>query len=245
MSIFWRRSIPRALLFAFLLHVILTWFGVYQTPPLPFLCTKFTETYWAEFNFNVDSPDDVASTVSRLWGIEKDRLSDYGNGVDWSSIKLNRPLGFYTAWFRDGILQKIDVKWTLLPTPSLSQAVDSLGAPEYCIVYYGIAPEAVNINLDLLYPEKGIVVRFVSPFTSPFRPEPPQEFHPYMRIRELAVVAPGTPEQMVPALYSIGDVGGYVDNACLSKRWPGSIEAMEIAPLSEFSYCQNRGEESE
>ncbi len=243
MRIFTRRGVRVAIPFAFLLILFLMC-GTYLLPPLPFPCANFTETYWSEFNFNVDTPDEVASNVFRLWGIENSKLDRYediwGNliGLRWLSIRLNKPFGFYTAWFREGVLQKIDVEWTPLPMPSLSQAVECLGAPGYYIVYYGMAPDGHNINLDLLYTEKGLVVRYVSLFTTFLMPELPEEFHPRMRIEGLAVVAPGAPEQMVPAVYSTGNVGGgYVHNACLSKPWPGSIEAMEIVPRQEFISC--------
>ena len=252
MKILTRKNIHRALGVALFLFLILTWSGAYVPPPLPFSCANFTESYWPEFNFNVDSTDDVASTVYALWGLEKERLwpfwdEDNPYGITWISFKLTGPIGVYTAWFRDGILQKIDFERSIpLPRPSLSQVVNCLGAPEYYIVYYTLAPEANNINLDLLYPEKGIIVRYVSPFTSLLIPELPEKFHPYMRMRDMSVVAPGTPEQMLPVAYSIGIVGGgFAHNACLSKPWPGSIEAMEIVPLEEFSYCQDRSEKSE
>ena len=255
MSILTRKGVRKALLFAFLLILIfnlifiLMW-GTNQ-PPLPFSCANFTESYWSEFDFNVDSQDDVASTVSRLWGIDKGKLGieedRWGNpyAVYWLIVRFTAPIGLYTAWFPDGVLQKIDVEWVFL-RPTLSQAVKCLGTPEYYIAFYGPDPHDVYALLDLLYPEKGIVIRYVSPFTSPARPEPIAEFHPYMRIRELVVVAPGTPEQMVPAVYSVGNVGGnQVHNACLSKPWPGSFEAMEITSTTEFFECWARGEESD
>ena len=112
--------------------------------------------------------------------------------------------------------------------------------------YYAEAVHDFGANLDLLYLEKGFVIRYESPYTSYDLPEPITEFHPYLRIRELAVVAPGTLEQVVRAVYSNGNVGGgYVHNSCLSEPWPGSIEAMEIVPLDDFFYCQYRDAESE
>ena len=67
-----------------------------------------------------------------------------------------------------------------------------------------------------------------------------------MRIAQLVAVAPGTPDEMVPAVYSAGNVAGsHACNICLSKPWPGSIKAMELAPITEFRGCWARGEESE
>ena len=250
MNLLTRKGVRRVLGVALVLFLILTWGGAYVPPPLPFSCANFSESYWEEFRFNIDSTDDVASTVHSLWGIEKNRLRPFWDetdpyGISWISLKLTGPTGMYTAWFWNGVLRKVDFERSFpLPRPSLSQVVECLGAPKYYIAFYGMAPEAVKVNLDLLYPDRGFVVRYVSPFTSLFMSKPPARFHPHMRIRELAVVAPGAPAQMVPSVYSIGHVGGgYSHSACLSKPWPGSIEAMEIVPLTELSRCGNRGEE--
>ena len=218
--------------------------------PLPFSCANFTEAYWTEFHFNVDTPEDVVSIVNRLWGLDEDSFglfevnvfeNRWGNPseVSWGRIAINGPIGIYSAWIQNGTLQKIDVQWiSPLPQPTLSQAIACLGKPEYYIAYYAEAVHDFGTNLDLLYLEKGFVIRYESPYTSYDLPEPITEFHPYMRIRELAVVAPGTLEQVVRAVYSNGNVGG--GYSCLSEPWPGSIEAMEIVPLDDFFYCQSR-----
>ena len=250
------RANGRRVTFALLLILILT--ACAHPPPLPFSCANFTEAYWTEFHFNVDTPEDVVSIVNRLWGLDEDSFglfevnvfeNRWGNPseVSWGRIAINGPIGIYSAWIQNGTLQKIDVQWiSPLPQPTLSQAIACLGKPEYYIAYYEEAVHDFGTNLDLLYLEKGFVIRYESPYTSYDLPEPITEFHPYMRIRELAVVAPGTVEQVVRAVYSNGNVGGgYVHNACLSVPWPGSIEAMEIVPLEEFSHCQYRDAESQ
>ena len=250
MRIFKRNVVHKALLFAFLLFLILIW-DTNQPPPLPFSCANFTESYWSEFDFAGDLPDDVTSTASRLWDIDKEKLvieeNRWGNpySVNWLIVRFTAPIGLYTAWFQDGVLQKMGVEWIFL-RPTLSQAVKCLGTPEYYIALYQPGPYTDLANLDLLYPEKGITVRYEPPVISPSRAEPLREFHPHLRIKEIAIVAPGMPEQMVPAVYSAGNVGGnQVHNACLSKPWPGSFEAIEIASIREFTECWVRGEESD
>lgn len=252
-----RKHSRLSLFLAFLLILTLWWGIISYPPPLPFSCTNFTESYWTEFNINVDTSEDVVSTVNRLWGIDEDGFGLFEvltfenrwgtpSEVSWARIAIAGPIGVYSGWIQDGTLQKIDVQWIFpLPRPTLSQAIACIGAPEYYIAFYEQAPEAVATYLDLLYPEKGIVVRYESPFTSSARPDPLDEFHPFMRIEQVVVVAPGTPEQMVPAVYSAGNVAGsHADNSCLSKPWPGSIKALEIAPITEFRGCWARGEES-
>ena len=55
----------------------------------------------------------------------------------------------------------------------------------------------------------------------------------------MSVVASGATEEVVQATYSIGMFGrqqlGY--STCLLKAWPGSFEAIEIAPYREFFQC--------
>lgn len=240
MSSFARSSAYQTLLYMFLV-VLAGCTG--QSSPLPFSCANYKESHWPEFNFSVDSPAEVASTVSRLWDIEERELGvtrDRGGNIDLiyrRSSLLTPPIGGYMAWFQNGVLQKIDISW-IGPRPTLSQAIDCLGTPAYYIAFHGGGWEKVTTNLDLLYPEKGYVVRYASPFVT----KPLEKFHPFMRIEGLTVVAPGTPEQMVPAVYSVGRSGGYVDNACLSKSWPGTIEGMEVPPLyMPAASCKNEG----
>ena len=122
----------------------------------------------------------------------------------------------------------------------------------------GLSTDA-RLNRNYAYNESGDVTALtadtiihrctcdgLAPFTSSAKPEPPARFHPFMRIAQLVAVAPGTPDEMVLAVYSAGKVaGGHAGNICLSKLWPGSIRAVEIAPITEFRGCWARGDESE
>lgn len=66
-------------------------------PPVPgdFSCTTFTESYWGEFSFDVDTASDVVSTVSDLWGIERDQVEiNLTTNGEVSAVK----------WFSDAVL---------------------------------------------------------------------------------------------------------------------------------------------
>ena len=224
----------RRVTLALLLLLILT--ACAHPPPLPFSCANFTETYWAEFDFGVDSTADVASTVFRLWGIDEDKVRVeelWGtlSGVSWFDRKLYGTLSGYGSWFQEGVLIEIEVFWRY-PNPTLSQAIDCLGVPEHYIAFVGGLPDVSILNVDLVYPEKGIVVHYYDLYTT-------DQIHPYMRIRNMAVVAPGTTEEVVQVAYSIGVTQHqlYGHSACLRKPWPGSFEAMEVAPAGEFLQC--------
>lgn len=258
MSTFKRKGVRIVLFFAtilintsFLVITIslLDWRTI-QPPPLPSLCTNFSEHTWEEFNFDSDSKDDVAHKVSRLWGIRKSKLGylELTTGdplaLYWRVIRLTAPIGVHTAWFNDSVLRKIDVEWVIL-RPTLSQAINCLGPPDFYIAYYDNDFHAEFTLLDLIYPEKGIVVHYMSPFTSPASPEPLAEFRPDLRITVIAVVAPGTHEELVQAVYSVGFVGrNEVHKGCLSKPWPGSLDALEIASTADYYECVARGKES-
>ena len=212
-------------------------------PSQPFSCARLTETHWMEFDFGVDSPDDVITAAISLWETERSQVQSMLNVDDeimnvwWRSDAAVGIGETYQAWFRGGRqLKKIDVRWGH-PKPTLAQLIDCLGIPEYYIAFYDQAPEATRFKLVLLDSETGIVLPYDSPYTSFLRPEPP-EIHPDVRIDELAVVAPGPPEQMVTDLYSVGNVGGgYKYSVCLLKPWPGSVEAMEIESAAAFQRC--------
>ena len=234
----WERYI---LLFAFL--AVLAGCSVPLPPSQPFSCIRLTETHWVEFNFGVDSPDDVISIAISLWETERSQVQSMLNVDDeimnvWWRSDATIGIGeTYQAWFREGRqLIKINVRWGH-PRPTLTQLVDCLGIPEHYIAFYDQAPEAIRLRLILLYSEKGVIVRYDSPYTSFLRPELP-EIHPDVRIDKLVVVAPGPPDQMVTDLYSVGNEGSvYKYSTCLRKPWPGSIKAMEVEPAAEFHRC--------
>ena len=230
------RANGRRVTFALLLILILT--ACAHPPPLPFSCANFKETYWAEFNFGIDSPTDVASTAARLWGIDLDnirvdeRMWGTVSNVNWLDRKIYGTLGIFSSWLREGVLIKFEVGWQY-PTPTLSQAIDCLGDPEHYIAFVIVGlPDTPFIHLDLVYPEKGIVVHYFDQYTT-------EPIHPHMRIGYMSVVASGATEEVVQATYSIGMFGrqqlGY--STCLLKAWPGSFEAIEIAPVRDFLQC--------
>ena len=226
--------------------LILVWMvilsGCTLPPPstLPFSCTSFTESLWEEFRFGVDSPDDVVSTVARLWGIERDQvqfmltISEDVYMARWRSSTIVGTGGAYEAWFQDDQkLGKISVKWGN-PRPTLSQTIDCLGFPDHYIAFYDVSGEAEYLHLALLNTDNRIIVRHGNPSWSPESPA----IHPDMRMDRFIVVAPGPAEQIVTDMYSYGnEVPRHARAVCLLKPWPGSIEAMEIASNEEKSQC--------
>ena len=205
--------------------------------PLPFSCANFKETYWAEFNFGVDSPTDVASTAARLWGIDLDSIRVVEQqrravtNVGWLDRKIYGTLGAFNSWIREGVLIKFESLWQY-PTPTLSRAIDCLGEPEHYIAFTVVAPDNPFLHLDLVYPDRGIVVHYFGGYTA-------EPIHPDMQIVYMSVVASGATEEVVQATYSIGAFErqqfGYA--TCLLKAWPGSFEAIEVASSRDFFQC--------
>ena len=225
------------------LLLILVVAGCDHPPPLPFSCSNFTESYWAEFGFGVDSPAEVASTVSRLWGVNRDKVSVEENmsGTDsrvfWMDRKIYGTLAGYGSWFREGVLIKVEALWRY-PNPTLSQAIECLGAPEYYVAFDAPGPEVPILTLALVYPEKGIAVHYEGLYPPDWSPEK-SPLHPNTRIRSMSVVSPGTTEEVTHVVYSMG-VSAHRLNvrfACLLKPWPGSVEAMKIASIDEYFQC--------
>lgn len=217
------------------------------TPP-PFSCARLTESYWAEFRFGVDSPDDVVSAAARLWEIERDRVhvrlaldgdlvGDEVFDVRWWSDANTGTANVYQAWFgEDQTLARIEVEWGH-PRPTLAQAIDCLGFPEQYIAYYDQGADLTLLRLVLLYTESGIAVSYLNNyilFTPPAN-------HAGLPMDRFVVVAPDAAEEMVSDLYSHRpDKSAYVLSLCLIKPWPGSIEAMETATKEEQRRCRVR-----
>lgn len=207
------------------------------TPP-PFSCDNFTESYWQEFRFGVDSPDEVIETAIRLWDTDREQIILYEAARDdvlqvtWEDSKEER---VYSARFREGKFHQISVRFKLGRKPTLAQVIDCLDFPEYYAAY--VAPDIEDrFTIGLLYLEKGFDILHVS-FGSP--PKSTTDF-PARLINILFVVAPGPLEQMVRDVYSYGHLPSvHAWGLCVLRPWPDSIEAIEIESfLDEDRRCK-------
>ena len=216
--------------------------GCTPLPPVPgdFSCTTFTESYWGEFSFDVDTASDVVSTASDLWGIERDQVEIHlrTNGevsaVRWfSDAVLGEGGHYYVPFYEVQQIKKIYAEWGDLQ-PTLTQVIDCLGYPSHYIAFYDFGPGGDIRSLTLLYTDVGLVVRhnaLVLRFQFP-------GIHPNMRMREFVVVPPVAAERMAAHLFSYGREARHLARTvCLLKPWPGSIEAMEMASEEEKIQC--------
>ena len=170
----------------------------------PFSCESFTQSYWREFRFGADSPDDVVATAAKLWGIERDQV-EFDLTIDkeiyhafWEADTAIGKGGWYGARFDDGQqLRKISVEWGF-PKPTLSQIVECRGAPDYYTAFLDFQSEVDFLSLALFYPESGIAVRHFAPS---WTTESPQ-IYPDMRMERFVVVPAGTAEQMIAEMGS-------------------------------------------
>lgn len=212
--------------------------GCYEIPPgqpQPFSCDRFGEAYWEAFRLGADSPDDVVATVVRLWSMDKENIQiedGHDLWIDWSD-SIETGLGAqYSALFREERrLTRIAMYWNQEdPLPSIVQVLDCLGPPQYFEAFYQMEPEATAIVVGLWYVEKGIVVEGYSAH----RLALPSAIQPEFRMTSSIVVAPGSPEQMIPNVYTDGDdtkIQAY--GLCRLRMWPsGAIEAIEIEEWS-------------
>lgn len=205
------------------------------TPP-PFSCDNFTASYWQEFRFGEDSPENVGANITRLWEIDKDQVhipsAELSEDVRmyWSKQIDGEEGVRYRAIFRlDRQLTRIEARWSRsrLP-PTLAQVIDCLGSPQYyeSVYTYGAGEAPRRLVLGLWYTAKGLVVYHTS-FHN--RVDRLPAIHPNQWMDSFIVVAPGVPEQMVPNVHTGGDnleIDAY--GLCVLKPWPGSIEAMEV-----------------
>lgn len=211
-------------------------------PPVSddFSCTTFTESYWEEFRFDVDTGSDVVSRAIDLWGIEREQvqmsLRDNGEvaSVRWrSDAVLGEGSHYYVPFYEVQQLKKIYAEWGDLK-PTLTQVIDCLGYPSHYIAFYDIGPGGDMRSLTLFYSDVGLVVRhydLILRFQFP-------GIHPNMRMDEFVVVPPAPAEPMATHLYSYGnETRHHARTVCLLKPWPGAVEAMEIASNEEVEQC--------
>ena len=193
----------------------------------PFSCAKITESYWKEFSFGVDSPEDTVSTVARLWNIDESQIRYKPAGgdvlfVDWGNLNDGR--GYYSAKF--GPARKlINIAIRFQPSPKLTQVIDCLGFPDHYWASYNQEIETRSLSSSIWYEEKGLIFNRYA-IQNPWR-DPKVRSDDVMNGPHF-VVAPGPPEKMVAALYPPGQEPTQQEALEFVKPWPGSIEAMEV-----------------
>ncbi len=203
--------------------------------PAPFPCERFSESLWAEFRFGADTPDDVVTTVAKLWEIDASeirRIKLLGREpleIGWSGFEGE--IAYY-AQFRQGRLSQFAVN--LSQPLTLAQTIGCLGPPEYYEAHLWQGTESPMMKMNIWYQDKGLVVHHTSfpTFVRQSAISPAQWMDSY------TVVAPGTLEQMASNAYPRGEDPAVQARAlCLLKPWSGSIEKMEVESFLKELRC--------
>lgn len=201
-------------------------------------CPSLADSPWAEFLFGIDSPSEVVSAVVDIWGIHEDRIGEMssveGPILRWrTDVPGGQDDIFLASFNRKHQLKKIKVKWTW-PNPTLAQIIDCLGFPDHYIAFEEFGPEHIFIKFALFYTDDGIVIRDGGTIWT----VGPPRIRTGMKIDGFVLVAPGAEEQMGTEMYRYGQEPNHlIYSLCLSKPWPGAVEAMEIASNEEVEEC--------
>ena len=206
--------------------------------PEHFDCEKFSETRWKEFRFGVDSPEDFVATAARLWSIDKEEfLEEHASRGGMLSIMWADAVYevVYSAHFRNKKLLKLDAH--LSAPATLGQALNCFGAPEYYAAFEDATPELSSLNVQLWYPNKGLVIEHVS-FFSQVRPLVNKLT---LRMERYSVAAPGNPDQMILQHFLYGDIPAVFNWVkCTIRPWPSSVETIEVESYDvENPRCQS------
>ena len=208
------------------------------TPYPPFTCDSFTESYWQEFRFGVDSTDDaddIVAKVVKLWDLDSARvqiepMSEKGVVIQWQVEFHDGADPRYSAHFHeDSKLSSVFFMWWNRK-PTLAQVIDCLGFPEHYAAYYDRGVEARALKVDLWYGEKGFVVRG---FSFHGQDQPPL-IRPEYQMRTFTATAPGDLERMISTMYDPKVLDRIL---CPIRPWPGSIEAIEVESFLENPRC--------
>lgn len=204
------------------------------TPYPPFTCDSFTESYWQEFSFGVDSAydvDDIVAKVVELWELDSAQVqikpwSEKGAAIQWQVEFHDGADPRYSAHFHeDSKLSSVFFKWWNRK-PTLAQVIDCLGVPEHYAAYYEQGVEKRHLNIDLWYVDKGFVVQGYSFHGQDQPPEIRSEY----RMSSFNATVPGDLERMLSTMYDLKPIvfAGFL---CIIRPWPGSIEAIEVESL--------------
>ena len=233
--------------FALGIFLILTLMGcVVPLPPSrltsypPLSCDSFTESYWQEFTFGVDSTDNVDDVVARivkLWNLDSTRVDTEAEekyiGISWQVEFHDGADPRYTAHFHEEMkLTAVSFHWWNRK-PTLALVIDCLGFPEHYAAYYRQDIEARSMAIDLWYTGKGFVVRGYSLHGEVM----PPVIRPEYRMDNFVATTPGDLEQMISTMYDTTPAV-FARILCPIRPWPGSIEAIEVESFLENPRCK-------
>ena len=215
--------------------------------PLPFLCDAYTEDHWRELRFGEDTPEGYEETVEKVWGVKawtipiriEESEDLWGR---WNADSTNLPgLSYRVLFDRKEKLLHVASYWWRISPPTLAQAIDCLGSPEYYIA--AIVEDRYDwLEFSLWYVEKGFVIHgssrrpvisgqsdwpSIKPGTLTGGSSGPQK-------GDFIVVAPGKLERMAIAVYGPSLQAWEL---CLIRPWPGSISSIEIMSFEEYLSC--------
>lgn len=207
-------------------------------PPLS--CDSFTEPYWREFTFGVDSTDsvdDVVAKIVRLWDLDSARvqiepMSEKGVVIQWQVEFHDGADLRYSAYFHeDSKLSSVFFQWWNRK-PTLALVIDCLGFPEHYAAYYKQDIEARSMNIDLWYTGKGFFVRGYSLHGEVL----PPAIRPEHRMDSFVATTPGELEHMISTMYD-PTPAVLAKILCPLRPWPGSLEAIEVESFIENARC--------
>ena len=210
------------------------------TPSRPFTCDSFTESYWQEFTFGVDSADGVDHIVAKivkLWNLDSSRvqiepMSEKGVVIQWQVEFHDGADPRYSAYFHeDSKLSSVFFQWWHRE-PTLDLVINCLGFPEHYAAYYKQEIEARSMTVDLWYVKKGFVVSGYSLH----RGEQPPVIRAEYRMDYFTATEPGGLEQMISTMYK-PTPAVLAKILCPIKPWPGSLEAIEVESFIEYDRC--------
>ena len=213
--------------------------GLTSYPPLS--CDSFTEPYWQEFTFGVDSTDnvdDVVARIARLWDLDSARvqiepMSEKVVAVQWQVEFHDGADPRYSASFHeDSKLTSVFFQWWNRK-PTLALVIDCLGFPEHYTAYYRQDIEARSMSIDLWYPGKGFVVGGYSFHGGDL----PPVIRPEYRMSNFVATTPGDLEQMISTMYD-PTPAVFAKFLCPLRPWPGSLEAIEVESFLENPRCE-------
>ena len=204
------------------------------TPYPPFTCDSFTEPYWQEFSFGVDSADDVDDIIAKvveLWDLDSTQvqiepMSEKSVVIQWQVEFHDGADPRYSAHYHEELkLTSVFFQWWNRE-PALALVIDCLGVPDHYAAYYERGVEARALKVDLWYVDKGFLVRG---FSFHGQDQPPG-IGPEYRMDHFTATIPGDLERMISTMYDPKPklLAAFL---CIIRPWPGSIEAIEVESL--------------
>jgi hypothetical protein len=190
----------------------------------PMDCAEIGDARLADFPFNQPTVEVALAWIQEQYDLDKKDIFVSGRteaGIEYLLWKLEDKDYQVSLWDRGEPIVSAGLKWQS-NSPTLGDALRCFGDPKEYRAYYKQWPEALYTNLELWYPDRGLIF-------STFVTRKIAHYSTGVGLRGAQYVKPGSEQELVFRSWVVSPGSAAYNDILNSLRpWPGDIKDVTI-----------------